>query len=80
MQLLSVEATIFFKKNRLFFCSAKHEKVPIKVAHNRPPFFFSIAYRPKSLLHKKFSLRDFYIMTLFAMNEESLSLGRYLIR
>ena len=51
-----------------FFSGMK--KLPSKVAHNRPNFFFHYSQpaqnQPKShfLLHKNFSLHNFYIMTL----------------
>ena len=32
----------YLKKNLDFFCPWKHEKLPSKVAHNQPQFFFSV--------------------------------------
>ena len=46
------------------------KKLPSKVAHNRPQFFFQYCQpaqnQPKShfLFHKNVSLCDFYVMTL----------------
>ena len=46
MQLFSVNAAIFFKKKE----KIAHEtmkKTPLKVAHNRPKFFFVLPTGPK---------------------------------
>ena len=41
MQLFSADATMFLKKNQLFFAHENMKKRPSKVAHNQPQFFFS---------------------------------------
>ena len=56
-----------FKKLNFFFAHENMKKLPSKVAHNRPNFFFSIANSPKinpNLIFYFLKLaRDFYIMT-----------------
>ena len=49
MQIFSADATIFLKKNlKFFFAHQNIKKLPLKVAHNWPPTFFSVlAQLPK---------------------------------
>ena len=49
MQLFSADATIFLKRFFIiFFAPENMKKTPLKVAHNWPQIFFSIANRPKT--------------------------------
>ena len=70
MQLFSANATMFLKKNHIFFAHENMKNPASKVAHNWPKFFFSVLPMaqnlPKShiLFHKNGFLRDFYVMTL----------------
>ena len=42
MQLFSAEAVVFSKKLTFVFAPENMKKPPSKVAHNRPPKFFSV--------------------------------------
>ena len=72
MQLFRADTRVFLKKKYFFFAHENIEKLPSKVAHNRPQIFFQYCQptqnHPKShiLFQKNGSLRDFYIMTLYA--------------
>ena len=81
-------SSIFSKKklNKLnfFFAHENMKKLPSKVAHNWPKFFFQYCQpaqnQPKShiLFHKNGYLRDFYIMTLVVTITHKLSLDKIL--
>ena len=43
-QLFPADATVLFYK-MFIFCPRKHEKLPSKVAHNRPQFFFIVSLK-----------------------------------
>ena len=46
MQLSSADTIVFFKKkSKFFFAPENMKKPPSKVAHNRPPLFFSVLAR-----------------------------------
>ena len=63
-----VQTLQYLQNKNVFFAIENIKKAPSKVSYFTAPIFFSITNRSKFhiLFHKNGSLRDFYIMTLFA--------------
>ena len=79
MHLFSAD-TPLLKRNQSFFLHENLKKLPSKVAHNQPNFFFQYCQPAQNqlkshiLFHKDDSLLDVYIMTLLLVAAANFSL------